>query len=73
MSRIMDAQIAADMALAAMDNRESWDALTFRQRNVMWVFADGNVQPRGVNSGAPLHLAARATMEAGQPVWVLED
>lgn len=78
MSRIMDAQIAADMALAAMDNRASWDAMVTAQR---WVtvptprrlrLLEGQPQPRS-KQGAPLYLAARATMQAGYAVWMLED
>ncbi len=62
MSTIMDAQIAADMALAAMDNRASWDALDDGQKDIAYV-----------HTGAPLLLAARATYQAGHPVWMEED
>jgi len=84
MSTIQDAQIAADMALAAMDNRASWDALDEAQRTARLIaqrfaaiggepqFGAVTVQPHA-ETGAPRLLAARATYQAGYPVWVEED
>jgi hypothetical protein len=81
MSRIMDAQIAADMALAAMDNRASWDAMDYAtwraavtgSRRVLVAVGKHQPQPRGARTDAPLLLAAHATMEQRRPIWVLED
>jgi hypothetical protein len=81
MSRIMDAQIAADMAMAAMDNRASWDGLRSDPgrwhrtslRTRLGRYWSRQPQPRGARTGAPLLLAAHATMEHGRPIWVLED
>jgi hypothetical protein len=72
MSREQDAAIAADMALAAIDNRESWEQMTDRQRWMSGMLTIHQHQ-RGARTGAPLYLSAHETALRRTPIWILED
>lgn len=75
MSRQQDAAIAADMALAAIDNRESWDALTEQQQRRLRLAIEWPIpgHARSFARGAPLYLMASETARRTTPIWILED
>jgi hypothetical protein len=70
---VTDTRIAADMARAAMDNRESWKGLEGYSARHTQLFGADLVQPRSPRTDAPLFLDAYLTAKHGRPIWVLED
>ena len=70
-----DIQIAADMALAAAYNRESWEDLPDDQYAITRLthYRIGSPQPVNHRTSAPLYLLASETARRREPVWILED